>query len=297
MARLFEFGEFVFDAHSGELRSNGEARFLQPQPARVLALLLENRGALVDRERIESELWPAGNPAAEQGINACIRQLRRAVGDDAREPTFIETVPRRGYRFMSQVGKSGDAPRDSTLHRVADGTARSIRWRTVAGMLVATVGLVVWALAAATSSSGDGSADIVRLAVLGLEDLDDDPWNRRFASGLTEELIATLGQMEPTRLRVVSPTESMRLRNAGKPLYVIGAELRADYVVEGGVRRSGDDVRVTVRLVAVGDQAPSPYRTAVWMPAASITASSSAIIASIEKSNCSRSESPAPTGS
>ena len=256
MAQRFQFGEFVFDPDTGELRSNGDSRFLQPQLAQLLGLLLESGGALVDRERIEAVLWPAGNIAAEQGINACIREVRRAIGDDARRPTYIETVPRRGYRFVGQVVGLDSEDRDAaaTTGKATTPPGRR-RWQAVAALLAPVVALVVWAVVVASPDAGSSMGPVVRLAVLALEDLDDDPWNERFAAGLGEALAAELGRVDPERLRIVSATESMRVHDADKPLYVIGEELRADYLVEGSVRRSGDEVQVAVRLVAVGDQA------------------------------------------
>jgi DNA-binding winged helix-turn-helix (wHTH) protein len=102
---VLRFEQFSFDTGSGELRGPDGARVpLEPQPARVLAVLASRPGALVMREELRATVWPEGTHVEfDQGLNYCIRQVRAALGDSARHPIFIETVAKKGYRFLPQV--------------------------------------------------------------------------------------------------------------------------------------------------------------------------------------------------
>lgn len=248
MGVTFEFGECTFDPETGELRRGGDSSFMRPQPARLLSLLLAEAGALVSRERIEAELWPAGNPTADEGINACIRQLRSALEDDARAPRFIETVPRRGYRFAAPVRSM---PSGIDAHGVA-ALRRAPSWRLAAAIVLA---LAAVATLISVVSRGQEDRGFVGLAVLGFDDLDGDAWSQAFATGLTEELTTRLGQLSPQRVHVVASAEAARFDDADRPLYVIGDELGVQYLVTGTVRSDAQRVLITVQLVGVNDQA------------------------------------------
>lgn len=101
--RVFAFEEFTFDVASGELRKGDEVVRLAPQPATVLVALLEHAGRVVSRDELGERLWPDGYVEVDLGINHCLRQVRRALGDNAGSPLFVETLPRRGYRFIAEV--------------------------------------------------------------------------------------------------------------------------------------------------------------------------------------------------
>lgn len=107
----YSFGPFEISPDSGELRKSGRAVKLAPQPFQLLAFLIEHAGVLVTREELQAALWPDGTTVEfDPGLNYCIRQIRLALGDDAREPLYIETVPKRGYRFFAPVTSVADSP-------------------------------------------------------------------------------------------------------------------------------------------------------------------------------------------
>jgi TolB-like protein len=203
------FGAFELDLASGELRKGNAPLRLQPQPLRVLVLLARRPGQLVTRDEIKKEIW-AGETFVDfdQGLNYCIRQIRAALGDDAETPRFIETVTRRGYRFVAEV-VSGRAPME--------------RSRPM-------------------------------LVVLPFRDLSGKPDEEYFSDGLTEEMIAQLGRLNPQRLGVIARTSAMRYKGAGKSIEAIGRELGVSHALEGSVRRTAHRVRVTAQLVQVSDQ-------------------------------------------
>jgi TolB-like protein len=184
---------------SRELRT-GDARIrLQEQPFQILRLLLARPGAVITREEMRERLWPEGTFVDyEHSLNAAVKRLRAALGDDAKNPNFIETLPRRGYRWM-----------DASVAR------RS-----------------------------------VRLVVLPFATHEHDA---AFGSGLTEELLAQLGHRGAGRIHVISRLSAFACTGTSQRASDLGASLGADYIIEGGVRRHGDRVRIAVWLIDTRD--------------------------------------------
>jgi TolB-like protein/DNA-binding winged helix-turn-helix (wHTH) protein/Flp pilus assembly protein TadD len=259
------FGVFELDLRAGELRKHGLRVRLQEQPFQVLALLLEHAGEVVTREELQKKLWPADTFVDfDHGLNKAINKIREALGDSAESPRFVETVARRGYRFLAEVKGAGAAPDRSpefaTQPRptaeardrpaLAGKLARlknlppSLAWKiSVFVLLVLMAALATWKL-----HSWNRSSPVIRsLAVLPLESLSSDASQDYFADGMTDELISDLGQI--SALRVISRTSVMAYKHARKPLPQIARELNVDAVVEGTVLRSGDQVRITAQLI------------------------------------------------
>jgi len=258
------FGVFELDPRAGELRKHGLRIRLQEQPFRVLAILLEHPGEVVTREELQKKLWPADTFVDfDHGLNKAISKIREALNDSAESPRFVETVARRGYRFLAEV-KGGDAAADRSpdlaaqLHpggadqaypadRPATPARRpstSFRWKISASVLLLLVAsLSSWKL----YSWYHPSLVIRSLAVLPLESLSSDASQDYFADGMTDELISDLGQI--SALRVISRTSVMSYKHARKPLPQIARELNVDAVVEGTVLRSGEQVRITAQLI------------------------------------------------
>jgi TolB-like protein/DNA-binding winged helix-turn-helix (wHTH) protein/tetratricopeptide (TPR) repeat protein len=246
---LVRFAEFELDLRSGELRTNGTSVKLQPQPAKILALLVRRRGETVTRDEIIKEVWGSDTFVDyEQGLNFAIRQIRTALGDDAERPVYIETVPKRGYRFVAPVVETADVsvPTPETSPRI------SRNWRDrilkIAGViliaalvLLAIPGLRHWLIGRM------GKQPIRSLAVLPFENLSGDAAKDYFADGFTDELTTDLA--EQTKLRVVSRTSVLRYKGSRKPLPEIAQELRVDAIVEGSVSISDQQVRITAQLI------------------------------------------------
>jgi DNA-binding winged helix-turn-helix (wHTH) protein len=221
--RTIRFADFELDAQSGELLRNGQPVRIQPQPLRVLRVLLERPGQTVSREELRLRVWgEATYVEFDQGLNYCIRQIRLALGDSAAKPIYIETAPRQGYRFVPQVMTPG------ALVEMTAGAAQG-RTRAVAfGVLAA--GLVIagiWTYAARRPEIGS-------IAVLPLDNLSGDTSQEYFAEGMTDELITMLAK--GSTLRVVSRTSVMAYRGARRPLTEIARSLGADAVLEGRLR-------------------------------------------------------------
>jgi len=262
------FGVFEVDLRAGELRKHGVRLRLQEQPFRVLAMLLERPGETVTREELRNRLWTAETFVDfDHGVNKAVNRVRDALGDSATSPRFVETVARRGYRFIADVavvaGVTIPSPETTTgdLEPVKDAPVPPVaappapgrvrRWSpwTIAGVALplASIVAVMWAV----QSRAPQRAPIRSLAVLPLENLSGDDSQEYFADGMTDELIATIGQI--SALRVISRTSVMAYKRARKPLPQIARELNVDAIVEGTVLRSGGRVRITAQLIEARD--------------------------------------------
>ena len=271
---LVRFGAFEIDLRTGELRKRGIRIKLQGQPFVLLITLLKQRGELVTREELRRTLWPGDTFIDfDHSLGTGINKLREVLGDSAANPRFIETLPRRGYRFIAPIEAVGaaetppvvsEAPPEKQAPATGDPIGAEDRdqvdlsketavgerplwplaWKIAAfALLPLSAIFTVWIL-----HSGNRLTPSIRsLAVLPLENLSGDASQDYFSDGMTDELITELGQI--SELRVISRTSAMTYKGARKPLPQIARELRVDAVVEGTVLRSGNRVRITAQLI------------------------------------------------
>jgi TolB-like protein/DNA-binding winged helix-turn-helix (wHTH) protein/Tfp pilus assembly protein PilF len=252
--RLTRFGQFELDLRTAEVYKEGKRIKLQEQPCKVLALLIERPGELVSREELRKKLWPNDTFVDfDHGVNIAINKLRDALGDSPEEPRFIETLPRRGYRFIAPVD-SPQAPRDGEpLARVTSSPtgragSESITLRRALLPALLALSLVVVFLSFVRYWRGRNAENNIRsLAVLPLENLSGDPNQEYFVDGMTDELTTNLAKIKS--LRVISRTSAMKYKNVRTPLAEIARSLHVDAVVEGSVVRSGDKLRITAQLI------------------------------------------------
>ena len=259
--RLLRFGAFEADLQARELRKQGMQIKLQEQPFQILAFLLEHAGEVVNREQIRQRLWPMDTFVdVDNSVNAAVNRLREALGDSAESPRFVETLPRRGYRFVAPVTEIKGPEHDSAAENPnAVAQARLEEDRTSGNLTdkrsVAKLSVVVALVAALVGASvwvwekwrASDTPRITSLAVLPLENLSRDPDQEYFADGMTEALTTELAQI--SSLKVISHTSVVQYKGTKKPLPQIARELRVDAVVEGAVQRSGDKVEITVQLI------------------------------------------------
>jgi TolB-like protein len=213
VVEVLQFDGFELDLSTGELRGRGTRVSLQPQPFKILALLARRPGQTLTREEIRLELW--GNETFvdfEGSLNFCIRQIRKALDEDARRPRYIETLHRRGYRFLVPVR------------------------RALSGAFVSP-GTIYSA----------GESRPMTVAVLPLSELNCPSQARSVGEGLTELLITYLSTNRS--VRVASGTSTRKYRYSEKSLSKIGRELGVERVLEGAVLHSGNRVRITARLI------------------------------------------------
>lgn len=268
------FGVFEVDFRAGELLKNNRKIRLQDQPLQVLEMLLENRGQMVAREEFRQKLWPGDTFVDfDHGLNNAINRLREALNDSADTPKFIETLPRRGYRFIAEVQSElptpiGEPPQTpSTEWSTGSDVSEPERPAVVAPSLPVPQHRLkkVWFAAASLGIAGalifvsyferlqpfrsSAAVKIRSIAVLPLDNLSGDPAQEYFADGITDALTTHLAQMRG--VRVISRTSAMHYKGTKKALPEIAKELGVDAVVEGSVSRSSGGVHVNAQLIYV----------------------------------------------
>ena len=239
------FGEFELDRSAYQLKRAGNIVRLERLPMELLLLLVERRGQLVTRKEILTRLWGADVIRdVDHSINTAIRKIRIALNDDLDNPQLLQTVSGKGYRFTAVTVNPGEPKGSDVSQR---------RWRL--GLAVAT-GVVVALFLGRHYMARDAvpGARKVMLVVLPFVNLSGDPKQDYLADGMTEELIAQLGGMDPEHLGVIARTSAMQYRNTRKDAAQIGRELGVGFLLESSVRESGGRVRVTAQLITTGDQ-------------------------------------------
>ena len=271
---LYRFGPYEADLDKLELRKFGVRVHLERKPWQVLVFLLQRQGELVSRPELQRELWAEGTYVDfELGLNVAIKKVRGALCDSAEEPKYVETVARQGYRFVAKVERAPDpiqvpaatpiSTPDSSTVEPPLGAKRAGWGRTwkILSAFAAVIGIALLALTWSKSlfhqsrQQDAAHARRMMLVVLPFDNLSGDPGQDYLSDGMTEELSETLGNQDPRQLGVIGRTSAMTYKYSHRNIREIGKELGVDYVLEGSVRRSGDEVRVTAQLVQVSDQA------------------------------------------
>jgi TolB-like protein/DNA-binding winged helix-turn-helix (wHTH) protein/Tfp pilus assembly protein PilF len=261
--RILCFGDFQVDIVSGELRRQGLKIRLQDQPFRLLALLLDRAGDVVTREKVRETLWAADTYVDfDHSLNTAVRKLREALGDSAEAPRYVETIARRGYRFIAPVAplptvhvvNSAAAAVPSLLPSPAARRSSSTRRLLILAIVVVICAAAIVAYWVGRDGPTTQSGRKFTLAVLPFDNLSGDPEQEYLSDGLTEEMITQLGRLEPHRLRVLARSSTWKYKRADRDIGRLRRELGADYVLEGSLRRAGERVRITAQLVQAVDQ-------------------------------------------
>ena len=267
---VYQFGDFRLDCGRFELTRMGHSLSLERKPLELLILLAERRGQLVTRTEIAERLWePEVFVDTEHGINTAIRKIRQTLRDDPDEPSFVQTVMGKGYRFVAEVAVQGSADSESSRANTDGGLSGSQtavvesapispagvlpqvsgnRWRWLAWAVPSLLlALAVAYVILKSRQTNATPAKIQSLAVLPLKNLSGDPGQDYFADGMTEALIGRLSMIHG--LRVVSRTSVMRFKDAPTSVPEIAKTLGVDAIVEGSVMREGSHVRVHTQLI------------------------------------------------
>jgi len=266
--REIGFDGWKVNFDSGEISRDGNTHRLQDLPLQILDELVKHAGEVVSREQLIARLWPTGVVEFDTGLNSAMRKLRLALGDDAETPRYLETIPRKGYRF---IGRIDDAPfmpmagiptlpthyiptpfeTGAVIGRRASDKREPVK-RLVLGIgsiLAALVlGLVAWKMPGKFFQADLSSRDLPTIVVLPLVDMSVDQSEQALCDGLTEELSNWLAHI-PT-LRVVARTSAFAFKGQNIDVRKIAQALGATHVLEGSLRRSGEKLRITVQLIA-----------------------------------------------
>lgn len=272
------------DAAGRRLSKSGQLVRIQDQPFQMLLVLLEKPGEVVSREEFRRRLWPEGTFVDfDNSLNAAMNKLREALNDSADAPRFIETLPRRGYRFIAAVRPVEEAAEPAPAASAPEAVALAPEWLSpahqpvpvaaspplpragvgrfwlgvVAGIfavILLLVAFLAWQSVRQPAAVSARAPARIAVAVLPFKNLTADRAQDVFASGLTEEIITQLGRLQPGRLNVASSSAVAPFRDSARPLSEIGSELAVAYVLEGGIRREDRRLRITAQLVHVTDQ-------------------------------------------
>ena len=261
-SQVIQFADFEADLHSGELYQDGTRIKIQQRPFKVLSILLESPGEVVTRDELRRRIWPADTFVDfDHSLAVAVNKIREALADSAEAPRFIETVGRRGYRFLGPSLRPQTAPvlpcHDSPLPQpvAAQSSAPVASWRTAAlVMMVALLTWFVWGSWQVHKRRSMASLPrISSIAVLPLENLSGDSTQDYFSDGMTDELITDLAKLPS--VRVISRTSTTQYKGTRKTVPQIARELNVDALVEGTVVRVGNRVRIRTQLIyAPADQ-------------------------------------------
>src|SRR5688572_7655583 len=265
--RVIRFDGWKVDFQSGEISKDGATHRLQDQPLQILDELVKQPGEVVTREQLIARLWPTGVVEFDTGLNSAIRKLRSALGDDAETPRYIETLPRKGYRFVGKLVDEADdtipsLPRLPSDYqptpfetgqligrRASDRRAPLKRLALGFGSILAAIalGFVAWHMPGKLFQADVAPVDLPTIVVLPLVDMSVAQSEQAMADGLTDELSNWLAHI-PT-LRVVARTSAFAFKGKDKDVREIGRELGATHVLEGSLRRSQEQLRITMQLI------------------------------------------------
>jgi TolB-like protein/DNA-binding winged helix-turn-helix (wHTH) protein len=239
------FDNWTLRGQPRELLQDGVRVRLQEQPLQILEELLAHPGQVVTREQLTALLWPKRIVDYDSALNAAVRRLRATLGDEAETPRYIETIPRHGYRFIGTV-----LPPESPAPVVVDPAGVKPAWGVIAALvLIVGIGAVIWSVrhdgSTADRASLQGAARAI--AVLPFVDLSAEQDQQYFSDGLTEELISHLAAELP--LRVIARTSSFSFKGENVDIATVASKLGVSHVLEGSVRKSGDQVRITAQLI------------------------------------------------
>jgi TolB-like protein/DNA-binding winged helix-turn-helix (wHTH) protein/Tfp pilus assembly protein PilF len=257
---IYEFGSFRLDTEEKVLMRQGQAVPIPPKDLETLLVLVEQAGHIVQKDELMERVWP-GVFIEEGNLSRRVFNLRQVLGDSPDGRKYIETIPRRGYRFIAAVHENAES--EGTLQIASQASERpqtavgrgqkksvwlwSIALTVVLAMAVTLAGRHSW-------RSRNAPSEKIMLAVLPFVNLSADAREEYFVDGFTEEMIAQLGQLQPANLGVIARTSAMRYKNTKESVAQIGQELGVHYLLEGSVRQAGERVRITAQLIQANDQ-------------------------------------------
>ncbi len=259
MAQRASFGLFDFDPATGELRREGRPVRLQPQPAKVLAVLVERAGETVSRDELRQIVWPEGTFVDfERGLNFCIAQIRSALGDSADSPRFIETIPRRGYRFVAPIRTAPETIAAVPKTIATDPAPVPSGWSRfrLAALVVSGLVLLIVAVAAVQALRRDPDSGAVRVAVVPFDNETGSDAYSGLGQGIADTTVARLATPERLgRIAVIGNSAALRNPRSFRDLKTIGEEVNARFVVLAQVKRDASRVRLIAHLIRVSDEA------------------------------------------
>ncbi len=265
----FFFGPYRFDTNTGELFSNDERINLRNQLMKALSLLLEKRGELVTREELREQLW--GDKFVveyDMGISACMRELRKALSDSASNPQYIQTVPKRGYRFLVETRREGRQASQITPEYLSNPSfvetveivprdKKNKIMSAIVAICLLVIGLLGYVIL--RDSSRQNGPRLV--AILPFENIQNEPQWDLMRWLISDRLISYLSAADPNKLAVIGRTSIKSLGQTGRSVAQLGQDLGVDYVIEGSFRQHASLWVISINLVGTDDQLISWSKT------------------------------------
>lgn len=280
----YRFGTFEFDADDGVLRKNGRAVALEPQPSKALTLLLAHAGEVVSRDELREAVWGRGTHVDfDRGLAYCVSQIRAALGDSGDNPRFVETVPKRGFRFIAPV-----APDRVESAVVREGTPvvapakRFNNWITVPlalAMLAAAIGMVF------ETVTSPPTADRPDRAVIAVSVFDNETGlteHDRLVAGLSDLVVERLAKLDPGRIAVIGNAAVLRQPRNIRNLKTLSDTLAAHYVLLGQLQKGESGLRFITHFIRLRDEAHLKANRLV-MPDGGVTGLEAAVVDEFER--------------
>lgn len=277
---IHRFGTFEFDAGSGELRRNGRAVALEPQPAKALARLLSRPGDVVTREDLRDAVWGGDTHVDfDRGLAYCLSQIRAALGDSAENPRFVQTLPKRGYKFIAPV-LNPDVPSTSP-----DGRPSALKRAERRGRLLPTLAAAVFLVAIVGWIAMRARPETPAMIVVAVSIFDNEtgmPEHDRLVAGLSDLVVTRLTELDPSRLAVVGNAAVLRQPRNIRNLKAVAEAVKADYVVLGQLQRGETGLRFITHLIRLRDAAHLKANR-LDMPDGSVAGLENAVVAEFER--------------
>jgi len=255
LPKPFRVGDWNVDPSSGRLVKSGLEIKLEPKVMQVLVYLAQHQGKVISREALEAEAW-AGTIVGYDAVSGSIIKLRKALGDSSRQPRYIETISKKGYRLIAPVSSADEdvaAPDISQEKKTPLGSESSPVTNMIrknlflgAGLALIAVLLTFVILNNHTESQSSDVAATPSVVVLPFKNLSDDPQQEYLSDGITDDLITDLSRIDT--VRVIARQSSYHYKQFPADTDTIASQLQVTYIVEGSVRKSGDDIRINVQL-------------------------------------------------
>jgi len=269
---LHRFGIFEFDSDSGELRKNGRVVSLEPQPVRALSVLLRRAGQIVSREEMRDAVWGQDTHVDfDRGLAYCISQVRTALGDSGENPRFVQTVPRRGFKFIAPLSTDASGSSSSTSTKTSKGWVPAI---LSAGLII------VLAIGWAYSRGRAGEPVVIAVSVFDNET--GLPEHDRLVAGMSDIVVTRLTMLAPGRIAVIGNAEILRKPRNIRNLKAIADDLPADYVLLGQLQRDESGLRFITHFIRLRDEAHLKANRLV-MPDGGVTGLEAAVAEEFER--------------
>ena len=275
---VHRFGIFEFDSESGDLRKNGRVVALEPQPGRALALLLARAGDVVSREDIRDAVWGRDTHVDfDRGLAYCVSQIRTALNDSGENPRFVQTIPKRGFKFIAPVSSSSDAISLAPSLELEPARPQA-RSPLIALVAAAAIGIAFFGLWA--TGRNDASPVVIAVSVFDNETGNAD--YDRAVAGLSDLVVEHLTKIDPARISVIGNAAQLRQPRNIRNLKLVAENVKADYVLLGQLQKGETGLRFITHFIRLKNE---EHLKANRLPVAdaSLTGLESAVVGEFER--------------